>query len=157
MKQQGLFGQPVVEDSGKGSSAKNKKKPGGKEKTNADLKKKTKTPLLDAADGDAAKGKKSGNQDAQMEDDSQPASNFDSRVQEVETQLGETQLDGSSPPADTEVVTQTTTETQTEEEETQPETQVDEDDGEPVSRFVWTTSCSFADSREWDSIRLLIG
>ena len=157
MKQQNLFGQPVVEDLSKDSGAKSKKKPAGKEKTKADPKKKSKSPLLDAADRDAVKGKGSDNQDAQMEDDSQATSNLDSQVQEVETQLEETQLDGSSPAGDTEVGTQPTTETQTEEEETQPETRVDEDDGEPVSLFAWTTSCSPADSRQCHSIRLLIG
>ena len=137
MKQQNLFGQPVVET--KGGGAKGKKKPVGKEKTTADPKKKSKSPLTDSVVGDTAKGKGPGvsaadNQDAPMEDDSQDTSNFNSQVQEVETQLEETQLDGSSPPVETEEDTQPATETQTEE-ETQPETQTDGDDGEPVSRF----------------------
>ena len=140
MKQQNLFGQPIGEDPGKGSGTKSKKKTPGKEKTKVDPKKKSKSPLPDAANEDVANGKRSNNQDAQMEDDSRATSNLDFRVQEVETQLEETQLDGSSPPVDTEVETQPATETQTEEEETQLETQVDEDDGEPVSRFAWTAS-----------------
>ena len=57
-------------------------------------------------------------------------------MQEVETQLEETQLDRSWPPADAEIGTQPTMETQTEEEGTQPETQVDEDDSEPVGQSV---------------------
>ena len=135
MKQQNLFGQPAVENTNKGPDAKGKKKTVGKEKVKADLKKKSKSPLPDAAGGDGAKGKGSevmtaDNQDAQTEGDSQATSNFDTRVQEVETQLEETQLDGSSP-GDIEVETQPTTETQTEEEEIQ----VDEDAGEPVSHF----------------------
>ncbi|KAF9784329.1 hypothetical protein BJ322DRAFT_1109051 [Thelephora terrestris] len=129
MKQQNLFGQPVVEDTNKGVGAKGKKKPAGKDKAKADFKKKSESPL---PDGVAVKGKRSAEepQDAQMGDDSQTTTNFDSQVEEVETQLEETQLDGSSPHADTEVETQPATETQTEE-ETQ-ETQVDEDDNEPV-------------------------
>jgi len=157
MKQQNLFGQPVTEDPSRGSGAKGKKKPSGKEKTNVDPKKKSKSPRPDAAGGDAAKGKGSANQDTQMEDDSQALSNLDSQVQEVETQLEETQLDGSSPPVDAEVETQPTTETQTEEEETQPETQVDEDDGEPVGRSARAISCSLTDFRRRHSIRLSIG
>ena len=135
MKQQNLFGQTVGEDSNRGSGTKGKKKPAGKEKSKADPKKKSESPLPDNADGGTTMGRRSVAEprDAQMEDDSQPTSNFDSQVQEVETQLEETQLDGSSPPVDTEVETQPATETQTEEEETQPETQGDEDDGEPVS------------------------
>ena len=139
MKQRNLFGQPVVEDANGGAGGKGKKKPAGKEKTKADSKKKSKSPLPDNAGEDAAKGKGSGvldteSQDAQMEDDSQATTNLDSQVQEVETQLEETQLDGSSPPADTEAETQPATQSQTEEGESQLETQVDEDDGEPVSR-----------------------
>lgn len=138
MKQQNLFGQPVIEDPDRGVSAKGKKKPAGKEKTKTEPKKKSKSPLPDAASGDAAKVKGSDvsiadSRDAQMEYGSQATSNFDPQVQEVETQLEETQLYGSSPPVETEVDTQPATETQTEEEETQPETQMDEDDGEPVS------------------------
>jgi len=135
MKQRNLFGQPVVEDPGKGAGVKGKKKPGVNEKTTADPKKKSKSPLPGVADGGTTKGKGSEilgteNQDAQMEDDSQATSNFDSQVQEVETQLEETQLDGSSPPVETEE-TQLATETQTEE-ETQPGTQIDEDEDEPT-------------------------
>jgi hypothetical protein len=125
MKQQTLFGQTVVEDSNKGVGVKGKKKATGKEKTKADHKKKSESPLPDGFVTEPL--------DAQMDDDSQATSNFDSQVQEVETQMEETQLNGSSPPADTEADTQPGTETQTEEEETQLETQVDEDDGEPVS------------------------
>ena len=132
MKQQNLFGQPVVEDPNRGSGAKGKKKPVGKDKTKADAKKKSESPLPDSA---AVKGKGTSEdlQDAQMGDDSQVTSNIDSQVEEVETQLEETQLDGSSPLVDTEVETQPGTQTQTEE-ETQPETQlqVDEGDDEPV-------------------------
>lgn len=128
MKQQNLFGQTIVEDSSKGGGAKSKKKSAGKEKMKTDPKKKSESPLPDAGSAVVP-------QDAQMDDDSQVTLSFDSQVQEVETQLEETQLDGSSPVVDTEVETQPTTETQTEEEETQPETQVDEDDDEPVRRF----------------------
>jgi hypothetical protein len=140
MKQQNLFGQPVVEDANKGSGSKGKKKPVGKDKAKADAKKKSESPLPDSA---AAKGKGSVEepQDAQMGDDSQATSNFDSQVEEVETQLEETQLDGPSPLVDTEVETQPSTQTQTEE-ETQPETQVDEGDGEPVSHSQRTSSYS---------------
>ena len=136
MKQQNLFGQTVVEDPEQGAATKGKKKLVGKEKARAGVKKKSVTPVPDDAAGkDSMKSISSitETQDAFMEDDSQVTSNLDSQVQEVETQLEETQLDGSSPLVDTEVETQPVTETQTEEEETQPETQVDEDDGEPVS------------------------
>ena len=153
MKQQNLFGQPVTEDPGRSSGTKGKKKPSGKEKTNVDSKKKSRSPLPDTSGGHAVKGKGSDNQDTQMEDDSQATSNLDSQVQEVETQLEETQLDGSSPPADAEVGTQPTTETQTEEEETQPETQVDEDEDEPVSRSARAICRSLADFRKLHSIR----
>ena len=141
MKQRNLFGQPIVEDADKGAGAKGKKKPVAKEKIKADPKRKSKSPLPGAAAEDAAMGKGSealatGTQDTQMGDDSQPTSNIDSQVQEVETQLEETQLDGSSPPAETEAETKPATQTQTEE-GTQPDTQVDEDDGEPVSDFAW--------------------
>jgi len=156
MKQQNLFGQPVTEDSSRSSGTKGKKKASEKEKKNVDSKKKSRSPLPDAVGGDVAKGKGSDNQDTQMEDDSQATQNLDSRVQEVETQLEETQLDGSSPLADAEVETQPTTETQTEEEETQPETQVD-DDGEPVSRSARAISRSLADFRQCHSIRSSIG
>ena len=135
MKQQNLFGQPVVEDPDKGTSARVKKKTAGKDKIKTDPKRKSKSPLPDLAGGDAAKGEASDNQNARVEDDSQATPNFDSQVQEVETQLEETQLDGLSPPADTEVETQPAKETQTEGEETQLETQIDQDDGEPVSHF----------------------
>ena len=133
MKQQNLFGQTIVEDLNKGPGAKGKKKPVGKEKSKADSKKKSESPIPDVAGGRNVIGKKSAleTQDSQMEDDSQTTSGLDSQVHEVETQLEETQLDGSSP-ADTEVETQPATETQTEEEETQLETQVDEDNDEPV-------------------------
>lgn len=135
MKQQNLFGQTVVEDSNKVIGAKGKKKPTGKEKTKTDPKKKSESPFPDTtADGVVAE-----THDAQMDDDSQATSNFDSQVQEVEVQLEETQLDGSSPPVDSEVETQPATETQTEEEETQPETQIDEGDGEPVSLSTWSS------------------
>ena len=138
MKQRNLFGQPVTEDVDKGVGAKGKKKLVGKEKTKTDPKKKSKSPLPGATAEDAAKGNGSEiltteTQDAQMEDESRTTSNIDSQVQEVETQLEETQLDGSSP-ANTEAETQPATQTQTEEEGTQPETQVDEDD-EPVRHF----------------------
>ena len=134
MKQQNLFGQTIVEDLNKGPGAKGKKKPVGKEKSKADSKKKSESPVPDVAGGRNLLGKRSTleTQDLQMEDDSQTTSGLDSQVHEVETQLEETQLDGSSPPADTEVETQPATETQTEEEETQLETQVDEDNDEPV-------------------------
>ena len=161
MRQRNLFGQPIVEDPDRGVGAKGKKKPAVKEKAKADPKKKSKSPLpCGGSGGDATKDKGSdvldtGNQDAQMEDDSQVTSGFDSQVQEVESQLEETQL-RSSPPAETEEETQPATETQTEE-ETQSETQLDEDDGEPVSRFAWTAPCSPADCWEWHSTRLLIG
>jgi len=157
MKQQNLFGQPLVEDPSKGANAKGKKKPGGKDKAKTDPKKKSKSPLPDTTGGNAAKGKAFDDQNVQIEDDPQATSNIDSRVQEVETQLEETQLDGSSPPADTEVETQPATETQTEEEETQVETQVDEDDNEPVSYFSWAASCLHADCRKSHPIRSLIG
>lgn len=141
MKQRNLFGQPVVEDPDKAGGGKGKKKPTGKEKADQNPKKKSKSPLPGAADkGSEALAAEP--QDAQMEDDSQATTNFDSQVQEVEIQLEETQLDGSSPPVETEIETQTATETQTEEEETQPETQVDEDDGELVSRFSRAATCS---------------
>ena len=148
MKQQNLFGQPVVEDPNKGVGLKGKRKATGKEKTKADHKRKSESPL---PDGSVAEPR-----DAQMDDDSQAATNIDPQVQEVETQLEETQLNGSSPP-DTEVDTQPGTGAQTEEEETQLETQVDEDDGEPVSRFAWSLPNSLAEG--WTSvlIRLLIG
>lgn len=151
MKQQNLFGHLILEDSDKGSGVKGKQKLAGKEKAKTDPKKKSKSPLPGATDRSAAKGKGSDSQETQMEDEFQAASNLDSQVQEVETQLGETQLDGSSPTADTEVETQPTTETQTEEEDTQ----VDED--EPVSSFVWTSSHLRAEYPEWDPIRLLSG
>jgi hypothetical protein len=141
MRQRNLFGQPVVEDPDKAAGGKGKKKPTGKEKAESNPKKKSKSPLP----GAASKGSEvlaAEIQDAQMEDDSQTTTNFDSQVQEVETQLEETQLDGSSPLVETEIETQTATETQTEEEETQPETQVDEDDGELVSRFSRAATCS---------------
>ena len=131
MKQQNLFGQPIVEDANKGDGAKGKRKPVGKEKTKTESKKKSKSPLP----GATAEGPVAEPQDAQMDDESQSTSNFDSQVQEMETQLEETLLKGSSPLVDTEV------ETQTEEEQTQVETQVDEDDCEPVNRFPW---CSIA-------------
>ena len=139
MKQQNLFGQPAVED--KGAGAKSRKKAAGKEKIKVEPRKKSKSPLPDATSGDAAKIKGSDvsvadSRDAQMEDDSQATSNFDSQVQEVETQLEETQIYGSSPPVESEVDTQPATVTQPEEEETQPETQMDEDGGEPVSPLV---------------------
>ena len=153
MKQQNLFGQPVVEDSGKGVSAKGKKKPAGKEKSKTDYKKKSESPFPDAATG----GFIAGPEDEQMDDDSQVTSNLDSHVQEVETQLEETQLIGSSPPGDTEVDTQPGTETQTEEEQTQPETPIGEDDSEPVSRSAWSPSNPRAKSWKFPVIRLLIG
>jgi hypothetical protein len=137
MKQRNLFGQPVVEDPDKGAGAKGKNKPVGKEKNKANPKKKSKSPL--PGGGDAAEAKGPETQDTQMEDDSQIMSNFDSQVQDVETQLEETQLDGSSPPVETEA------ETQTEEGETQLETQMDGDDDEPVSRFARTAPRSHAD------------
>ena len=134
MKQRNLFGQPVVDDPDKGSGAKGKKKSVGKEKTKADPRKKSKSPFPGVTGEDATRGEGSETQDTQMEDDSQATSGFESQVQEVETQLEETQLDGSSPPVGTEGETQPSTQTQPEEED-QPETQVDEDDGEPVSHF----------------------
>ena len=148
MKQQNLFGQPVVEDLNKAIGAKGKKKAVGKEKTKGDRKK---SPLPDGFVAEPEPVR-----DAQMDDDSRPTSNFDSQVQEVETQLEETQLNESSPP-DTEVDTQPGTETQTEEEQTQLETQVDEDDGEPVGLFIRNPSDSLAESWKLFSIRLLIG
>jgi hypothetical protein len=140
MKQQNLFGQTIVENSIKGAGVKGKKKPTGKEKTKGGSKRGSESPLPDTvAGGDSVKNKRitPETQDTLMEDDSQATSILDSQVHEVETQLEETQLDGSSPPADTEVETQPTTETQTEE-ETQLETQVGEDDCEPVSRSLRT-------------------
>jgi hypothetical protein len=71
--------------------------------------------------------------------------------------IGGDAVDGSSPPVETEVDTQPGTETQTEEEETQPETQIDEDDGEPVSRPAQSGPCPRADRWKWHSIRLLVG
>ena len=140
MKQRNLFGQPIVEDAEKGAGVKGKKRLAGKEKTKADSRKKSKSPLQDTVGESAAKGKESEvlatkTRDAQMEDDSRATSNFDPQVQEVESQLEETQLDGSSPPVETEAETQPGTQTQTEEEGAQMETQIDEDDGELVSRF----------------------
>jgi hypothetical protein len=84
MKQQNLFGQPVVEDMNKVVGAKGKKKHAGKDKAKADFKKKSESPL---PDGVAVKGKRSAEelQDAQMGDDSQTTTNFDSQVEEVET------------------------------------------------------------------------
>jgi len=150
MRQRKPFGRPIAEDPDKGAGAKGKKKPVVKEKTKADPKKKSKSPLPGAAGGggDATRGKGSDlldteNQDAQMEDDSQVTSGFDSQAQEVESQLEETQL-RSSPPVETEGETRPAIETQTEE-ETQPEIQLDEYDGEPVSRFTWAAPCSSAD------------
>lgn len=138
MKQRNLFGQPVAEGATGDVGGKGKKKPAGKEKTKADPKRKSKSPLPDTVGEGAAKGKRSEglateSQDTQMEDDSQATTDLDSQVQEVETQLEETQLDGSSPPVDTEAETQPATQSQTEEGESQLETRVDEDDGEPVS------------------------
>ena len=146
MKQSTLFGQPFVENSGSGASGKGKKKPAEKEKT-----KKSKSPLPNTTGKDVTKGKGSGTlatepKDLQTEDDSQATSNFDSQVQEVETQLEETQLDGSSPPVETEAETQPATQSQTEEERAQLETQVDDDDGEPVSHPVSTGPCPHADN-----------
>jgi len=141
MKQRDLFGRPIAEDAIGGAGGKGKKKPIGKEKAKADPKKKSKSPISDSAGEGTAKGKGSGSKplateslDAQMEDDSQATTDLDSQVQEVETQLEETQLDGSSPPVETEAETQPATQSQTEEGESQLETQVVEDDGEPVSR-----------------------
>lgn len=156
MKQRNLFGQPVVEDADKGAGAKGKKKPAGKEKTKADPKKKSKSPLPGATAEGVTRRKGSETQDAQTEENSHATSNFDSQVEEVETQLEETQLDGSSP-VDTEAETQPATQTQTEEEETQPETQVDEEDGEPVSRSTQVKLRPYADHRGCVSIRLLTG
>ena len=90
-----------------------------------------------------------------MEDDSQATSNLDSQVQEVETELEETQLNGSPPPAETEAETQT-------EEGTHPDIQVDEDDGGPVSNFAWagtllTRWALTSDRWGWISIRSSIG
>ena len=155
MKQQNLFGQPVTEDPGRSSGIKGKKKPSGKEKTNVDSKKKSRSPLPDTSGGHAVKGKGSDNQDTQMEDDSQATSNLDSQVQEVETELEETQLNGSPPPAETEAETQT-------EEGTHPDIQVDEDDGGPVSNFAWagtllTRWALTSDRWGWISIRSSIG
>ena len=116
MKQRNLFGQPVAEDASGGAGGKGKKKPTGKEKTKVDPKKKSKSPL------------------PETEDDSQATTDIDSQVQEVETQLEETQLDGSSPPVDTEAETQPATQSQTEEGVSQLETQVVKDCGESVSR-----------------------
>ena len=131
MKQQNLFGQTIAEDSDKGVGVKGKRKPAGKEKTKTGPKKKSESPFP----GAAADGFVPEPQDEQMDDDSQATTILDSQVQEVETQLEETQLNGSSPLADTEAETQPATETQTEEEQTQPETPAGGDDGEPVSRF----------------------
>lgn len=102
---------------------------------------KFKSPLPGITAEYASKGKGSQvlateTQDAQIEDDSQAMSNLDSQVQEMETQLEETQLNGSPPPAKTEAETQPATQTQTEE-GTHSDTQVDEDDGGPVSNFAW--------------------
>ena len=152
MKQKNLFGQLVTEDQDKGSGVKGKQKTVGKDKVKADPKNKSKSPLPDTAERDTAKGKGSDDRDTRMGDDSRAASNLDSQVQEVETQLEETQLDGSSPPVESEVETQPATETQTEEEETQPETQAEEDDGDPVSCIARTSFCPYADHP--DGIRL---
>jgi len=155
MKQSTLFGRPLVEDASGGAGGKGKKKPTGKEKAKTDPKKKSKSPLPDTAGGGAAKRQGSETlategQNAQMEDDSQATLNFDSQVQEVESQLEETQLDGSSPPVEDEVETQPATQSQTEGGEAQLESQVDEDDGEPVRLFGWAAPCSHT---KWISIR----
>ena len=151
MKQQNLFGQTIAEDSDKGVGVKGKRKPTEKEKTKTGPKKKSESPLP----GAAADGSIPEPQDEQMDDDSQATTILDSQVQEVETQFEETQLNGSSPLADTEAETQPTTETQTEEEQTQPETPVGGDDGEPVSRLTGEPN-SQAENRNcfWSDCRL---
>ena len=138
MKQSTLFGKPPVADTGAGAGSRGKKKTTGQEKLKTSTKKKYKSPL--PGEDAAVKGKGSEalvteTQDAQMGDDSQATTNFDSQVQEVETQLEDTQLDGSSPPVETEEETQPATQSQTEEEEAQQETQVDDDGDEPVSNL----------------------
>ena len=58
MKRRNLFGQPVTEDPSKGSGVKGRKKPAGKEKTEAN----SKYPLSDTANRDATKGRGFDNQ-----------------------------------------------------------------------------------------------